>query len=168
MNDIYNDNFWKERAEKALLSGLLHQTVFHTSLDEWQKIHHTNLQFIQQYIKPTVDTKILDAACGYGRAIEFFSNSQYTGIDISPFLIDLAHQIYPGGNFHVGDLRKLSYETKSFDWALAISLKVMVIRECGLLDWQNMENELKRVAKHVMLLEYTQGENGDVPLCTIL
>jgi ubiquinone/menaquinone biosynthesis C-methylase UbiE len=111
--------------------------------------------------------KILDAACGYGRASDFFTpDVDYIGIDLSSTLITEARLLYPNRSFLHCNIDQTPFLDKYFDWAIAISLKEMVIRECGQNDWDLMEKELRRVAKNVMFLEYTQGNNNEI--CTIL
>jgi len=62
--------------------------------------------------------KTLELGCGNGRDAEYIINKigsdNYTGIDASNGLIILAKQKVPTGEFHVKDVREVSYETETY------------------------------------------------------
>jgi len=167
VNDIYSDKFWKERLGNAIKNNAIHQTVFHTSELEWNLINREHIQYINKYIEQKPGMKILDAACGYGRVSDFFNKGiEYIGIDLSSTLINEARLLYPYRSFFCCDIKQTPFLDKYFDWAIVISLKEMVVRECGQNEWDLMEKELRRIAKNIMLLEYTNGNGNEI--CTIL
>jgi ubiquinone/menaquinone biosynthesis C-methylase UbiE len=168
-NDIYSDDFWKERLQNAINNKLIYQTVFHTNQHEWNNINFRHFEYIKQHIPLDKDIKILDVACGYGRLSSWFDeneNVEYVGIDLSKTLIDFAKTAFPNSNFICRDVKNTNFADKEFDWAIAISLKEMIVRECGQNEWDLMEKELRRIAKNIMLLEYTNGNGNEI--CTIL
>lgn len=68
--------------------------------------------------------KILDLGCGNGRLIELLGdlNIDYTGVDSSENLIDLAKKIYPKKNFSVADALNLTFTNNSFDKVFSIAV----------------------------------------------
>lgn len=70
--------------------------------------------------------KILDLGCGNGRLFELFNDKkhiQYTGVDPSEKLVEIARKKYPTGNFEIGNGLDLKYAENSFD--IIFSLAVM-------------------------------------------
>lgn len=145
---VNKEDFWKWRLNEAEKSRLYY-SVYLTNEQDWKHIEDTHKGIMEPY----KDKKVLDAGCGYGRASEWFSN--YTGIDFSPDFIDKARELYPDKTFLKEDLKNLPFKDNEFDVAFCISIKEMIIGNLGEAEWEKMENELKRVAKKVILLEYT-------------
>jgi SAM-dependent methyltransferase len=147
-NPVTKDSFWKERLEA---DNELRLSVYRCSLEEWNhltKVHENIFKAMG------VGGKVLDAACGYGRLSELFTD--YTGIDISETFISRAKELYPNKEFVCADLAKeVQYPSKYFDWVIAVSLKEMLIREMGEAYWNHVFEELKRLGKNVLLLEYS-------------
>lgn len=139
--------FWKHRIDTAQLE---HYSVYLANPSLWKKINDIHERIIKKYIKE--DDKVLDAGCAYGRSSVLFNN--YVGIDFSPDFIELAKKKYPNKKFLVGNLKELPFKDKEFDWAFCISMKNMIVGNLGKEQWDIMEKELKRVAKHILLLEY--------------
>lgn len=150
---VDNIEFWKERIQTAPVE---HYSVFVTDEKEWRHIEETHKKIIGEHINGSV----LDAGCGYGRASEWFS--EYLGIDFSPDFILKAKEKYPNKSFEVQDLKNLPYPDQSFDWAFCISIKRMIQDNLGLEVWNKMEQELKRVAKKVLILEYGECEKYEI------
>lgn len=153
-NPVNTTGFWKERLETA--QELFH-SVFKTSRGDWEYILKCHLEILA---KLKVSGKILDAGCGYGRLSIYFPD--YLGIDLSPDLIAKARELYPEKTFAVGDLTATGLEDKQFDWAICISIKGMIERELGPSYWKKMEDELKRVAHKVLILEYGSPNDYEV------
>lgn len=65
---------------------------------------------------------ILDVGCGQGTLNGFlkkkFSNFQYTGIDITPKMIQYAKEAYPDAEFICDDFLTYNF-TKKYDWVIA-------------------------------------------------
>ncbi len=68
--------------------------------------------------------KILDAGCGNGRLIELLRNKKidYTGIDFSEGLIEIAKKKYPGYKFLVGNILSLPFPDNYFDVVLSVAV----------------------------------------------
>jgi len=80
------------------------------------------LQFqLNEFLSLLKGKKILDAGCGGGRDVEYFTEEGYDaiGIDLSEGLIKEAKK--KKGKFIVMDFRKLSFENETFDgiWSMA-------------------------------------------------
>jgi len=68
------------------------------------------------------EDSVLDVGCGFG---DFKSWSEangcrlnYTGIDLSPDLLQQARKMHSDGRFFVGDLFDMDFSGKSFDWVV--------------------------------------------------
>lgn len=65
---------------------------------------------------------LLDAGCGTGAVIsllkEKYSDKNYTGIDLSPKMIEVAKRKNSGVNFICGDCEELPFADNSFDVAI--------------------------------------------------
>jgi len=61
--------------------------------------------------------KILDIWCAHGRDVcEFFKNNkEVSGIDLTPEFIEMAKKSCPKANIQLMDMRKLTFEDKTFD-----------------------------------------------------
>ena len=148
-----NPEFWKTR-----LQGIpeLRYAVYNCPLEDWEEINKHHYKMLTHYIDVEND-KVLEAGCAFGRWSPLFTN--YTGVDISPDFIKIAQKTYPEhvSNFLVGDLKNLPFPDKHFDWCFTISTKEMIKREINKETWDIMENELLRVSKKVMILEYSSS-----------
>lgn len=148
-------NFWKERLELAKKQGNIHYSVYLANPTLWKTINDTHKEIIQKEILPS--DNVLDIGCGYGRMSELLEN--YTGVDISPDFIDEARKLYPTKTFMVADISKLPFDTKQFDVGVAVSIKNMILGNVGEERWLEIEREIKRVCKKVLILEYGQTED---------
>ena len=137
--------FWKERIETATRP---HFSVYVANDNLWNRINESH----EKILKDTIKGKVLDAGCGYGRWAKLFD--EYTGIDFSPDFIEIAKKKNPGKLFIRADLKNIPFEDKEFDWAFCVSIKKMVEDNLGSDSWKQMQEELKRVAKNVLILEY--------------
>lgn len=155
--EIDKKEFWAKRLMDAKSIKHIHYSVYLANDTLWSRINKAHVDVINKIIKPS--DKVLDAGCGYGRLSELFKN--YIGIDFSPDFIKEAKQLYPQKTFEVQDLRKLPFKNKEFDVGLVVSVKHMIIGNMGAEAWFPMENELKRVCKKVLILEYGEMENKD-------
>lgn len=149
---VDNIDFWKERIDTAAKDYF---TVYVTSEADWYEI---NKAHAKQFEKMT--GKVLDAGCGYGRNSEYFAD--YVGVDFSPDFIEMAKRKYPNKTFIQANLKDLPFKDKEFDWAFCVSIKKMIVDNLGDNEWNEMEKELRRVAKQVMILEYENHQTADI------
>lgn len=165
---ILDTEYWRNRLEHSL-KGELHHAVFRCPLDRWKRIEEKHRQILAKHISPW--DSILDAGCGWGRLLNLlqihteFDDPMvvYRGVDISPDFIELAKKHHPNRVFYVKDLRNLPLEWRQvFDWAVLISIRPMVIRNLGQGEWDNMEKELRRVARKLLYLEYDENDEGSI------
>jgi len=65
---------------------------------------------------------VLDVGCGFGDFKRWFERQtgtlEFTGIDLSPDLLEEAAKRHPDGRFICGDLFDLDAAEKSFDWVI--------------------------------------------------
>lgn len=144
---VNSPEFWKQRLEEY--KNDLRLSVYHTSQEDWDRVNEAHKRVVQE----VVYGKVLDAGCAFGRVSEWVQD--YTGVDISPDFIDIAQRMYPDRKFLVGDLKKLPFKDKEFDWAICVSIKAMINREVGKREWIKIRDELKRVSKNILILEYS-------------
>lgn len=147
--------FWKDRLNLAKKQGYLHYSVYLANPTLWKLICETHEEIIAKHIGQ--EDKVLDIACGYGRLAPLFKN--YLGIDFSPDFIEEAKRLYPSKDFEVQDATKLPYKDNEFDWGVAVSFKNMMLGNLGEEVWREIEIEIKRVCKKVLLLEYGEFED---------
>lgn len=163
--------FWNQRLLEAKEEGDLRSSVFKTT--DWDNIDQAHKSVLYRHIKPSYNSSVLDAGCGYGRSAGLIQCRRYLGVDQVPAFIDEAHLQYhkrmtSTGHmewkekdiyFVTGDLYNLQFENNSFDWIVGISLMVMVITNLGWGKWDKMQKELLRVSRNgVLCLEYTDPE----------
>lgn len=67
--------------------------------------------------------RLLDVGCGTGDLYAWLAHRRlgvnYSGIDITPAMIEAARQRFPGVQFAIGDIRQQSYAPESFDYVVA-------------------------------------------------
>ena len=65
---------------------------------------------------------VLDVGCGFSDLYAHMNSKgldvEYTGIDLSPDMIDKAKELFPNVNFFQGDLFDFDPPEKSYDWVL--------------------------------------------------
>lgn len=154
-NPIDKLDFWAERIARAKKEHT-HFSVYLSRPKQWEHIEAVHASIL----KNTVSGRVLDAGCGYGRISGLIDD--YTGVDFSPDFVEWAKELNPGKNFLVADLKNLPFKDKEFDWAVASSIKEMVVGHGMPGEWDKMEKELRRVAKKVLLLEYAHPEKYEI------
>lgn len=156
-HEVDNASFWRKRLELAKKEGHIHYSVFLANETLWSQIVEAHRRIIEKEVHP--DDKVLDAGCGYGRLAPLFA--RYVGVDFAPAFIEEAEKRYPDKRFMEADLRKLPFKDKEFDVGLVVSVKHMIVGNLGAHEWKKMENELKRVCKKVIIMEYGGSENAE-------
>lgn len=118
-------------------------------LAEW--FNTVTASILQRYLLP--GCSILDAGCGDGRMVDALpADVSYCGVDLCPEYLDQARAAYPQRRFEVGDIRHLYPESQSFDWAVARGVEGPIRRSHGNGVWEDVQAELLRVARNVLLL----------------
>ncbi|MAF36924.1 hypothetical protein CL622_07440 [archaeon] len=151
MKQVLTKDFWKQRLEDIPNKDLLHFSVLTCSKEDWKTLHRMHLTIINKHIDVKKDN-VLDLGCGYGRMAKYISN--YTGGDLSPDLLDVAKEQNPTKLFIECDGRTLPFENKQFDWTIIISLKTMIVNNCGGDVWSEIKKEICRVSDRCLMLEY--------------
>lgn len=161
MLPIDQTSFWKERIEKSKDYGDIHHSVYVSRNSLWDSIEKVHFEILKRECSGLVG-KILDAGCGFGRACTPFSPVGYIGVDFSEDFLNIARQKYPRHEFVRAELQALPFPDHSFNIAFCISIRQMILGNLGPEAWQPMENELKRVADKVILLEYENPEEYSI------
>lgn len=161
---ILDPSYWAGRLDLALRKGHPHEAVFKCPADRWAAIEQRHREVLRLHVYQT--ESVLDAGCGWGRLLDMMPVNwlgRYLGVDLSPDFITRANGLYPGREFRVGDLRDLgTLANGEFDWAVLVSIRPMVVRNCGEQTWKTMEAELRRVARRLLYLEYDPNDQGVV------
>lgn len=160
---VSDPKFWKERLEAAKHSGRLHHSVYLAGDYLWNMIYQAHMNIFQKEIPGWAN--VLDIGCGYGRMAPLFQ--RYTGVDISPDLLEIARKEHPDKKFVLADLNKLPFKDKEFDVGFMVSVKAMIKNNLGADVWEPMERECKRVCKKVLVLEYGIHESHQDTMQTI-
>lgn len=155
---VSDEKFWKDRIDFARKNGKFHFSVYLARQTLWDDIYTKHVEILSKETKPT--DRVLDAGCGYGRMSPLWGN--YTGVDLSPDLLEEARKLYPSKNFMLGNLKSLPFKDKEFDVSFCISIKQMIVGNLGEPEWKLMEKELLRVSKKLILLEYENAHEYTV------
>lgn len=161
---ILSTDYWAHRLKQAEKKGVLHESIFRCPQELWRRIEEKHREILKRVLKP--EDMILDAGCGWGRLLSLLPEEWkgwYVGVDHSPDFIKRAREQRrnQNHNFLVASLFDLSmFEEKSFDIAILISIRPMMIRNIGKESWSKMESEIRRVAKQILYLEYDPNCEG--------
>ncbi len=142
MTDYQDVEFWRSRITDVPQEGPGKPDNGFEKVDEAYK-RITNF-----HIRP--EDKVLDAGCGVGRFSDWFQD--YVGFDFVPEFVESAKELHPDKTFLVADFNKtLPFKDKEFDWVISVS------------SYQYCEtNELRRVAKHVLVMNYSNPEEYEI------
>lgn len=151
--------FWRHRILKAFATGKeLHTCIYDIDYRTWVSIQELTVATLKKIIP--ANSTLLDAGCGYGAIADYLktcaamSTVIYTGVDLSPELIDIAKIRNQSGTFLVKDLRSTDYETDQFDFALVRSVEGMLDDNCPEVGSSAFMSEVSRIAKTVIVMEY--------------
>jgi len=97
---------------------------FHANALHWSSKEYQNLLFeVLLAIGVEPASRVLDFGCGFGDLNGYFAERgidvDYTGIDLSPELLNEARYRHPDATLFEGDLFELSPPVQSFDYAFA-------------------------------------------------
>lgn len=158
---VFDSAFWSERLRTAREP---HHAVYVCPRERWDAIAAKHAEILARHVRPA--DAILDAACGWGRMLDLMPadwHGAYLGVDLSPDFVERARAEHPFRMFVIADLRDVpSISTGTYDWCAMISFRGMVIREAGAAEWGKIEGELRRVARRLLVLEYSPDEEGEV------
>lgn len=156
--NVDSEDFWKERIDSSKAAGLLHHSVYRAHPELWQAIEDRHRGIIMDHVDES--KPVLDIACGYGRFAKYFDESVYTGVDFSQDFIEIAQENNKRHSFVRSRIEDLPFEDNQFEWGFGVSIKRMIIEQLGEDRWSTMEEELKRVCKNIIFLEYSDGNQG--------
>jgi SAM-dependent methyltransferase len=152
---IFDPHFWDARVAHYRRDPRL--AIYVGSKDKWDSITEEIVAgFSQIPIQP--GDSVLDIGCGYGRTLDFMPKDwqgRYLGVDISPALIEVARENYPGRDFIVGDAHNLAECMAGrgiFDWCVGVWFKGMVTNHLGNDAWEPIEKELQKYAKQLVFV----------------
>jgi SAM-dependent methyltransferase len=165
---VLNPAFWSRRLSLITRPDWVFRAVWATTVEEWAEVLQTHKRIVEYELDITPRTpgnmrNLLDAGCGQGHLVSILPTDytlNYTGVDLSPDFIGMCKASYPTmvDNFMVGDLRNLPFANQQFDIAICRSVEGMIINRVGIAVWRMMEEELLRVSKRVVFLNYTYPE----------
>jgi len=94
---------------------------------------------------------VLDIGCGggiqYAAIHEFYPEIDYTGVDITPKMLNAAHSLFPDVKFEWGDAAELQYANSQFD----VTFLRHVLEHHPLSNGQKILHEALRVARNAVL-----------------
>ena len=155
---VQDPAFWKRRLLDVVATGKdLHKAIYDIDYKIWSDIQDKTKSILKQYLRP--GDRVLDAGCGLGNASGLVPRGcVYTGIDVSPHLLEIARVRHPNAHFVQGDLRSMpEFSDKQFDWAVCRSIRGMIWDNLGAEAWDAILSELRRVSKRILLMEYGEG-----------
>jgi SAM-dependent methyltransferase len=147
--------FWKTRLMWALSHGRgSHTAVYDIDYSVWQVIQNQTATVLRGETRQ--GDHILDAGCGIGTLYSYLpSGRHYTGVDLSPEMIEVARLSYPEAHFEVANLQNLSqFCDQQFDVAICRSIRKMIVDNLGHEAWLPIERELLCVSKKLIITEY--------------
>lgn len=93
MESYQTKEYWEDRTERGIKANKLDDMIFESNIfNEFTDVARQVLERIPY------EWSVLDVGCGYGRFSQHI-RGEYTGIDFSKNMIDLARQKFPGKNF---------------------------------------------------------------------
>lgn len=156
---VTDREFWLNRILTAFAKGLeLHKCIYITDYKTWNDIQNTTAGLLRRIIHD--GCWLLDAGCGYGALYDCLkqhpaNNSiRYTGIDLSPDLIEIAKIRNPEGNFIAADITRTEYKDDYFDVAICRSVEGMLHDNCPTETANEFVSTVTRMSKVTIFMEY--------------
>ena len=146
--------FWRKRLLWAAATGRgTHTAIYDIDRTVWNRIQAATRTVLASKLRE--GDSLLDAGCGYGAMADCLPPGvNYMGVDCSDDLIDVARMAHPEERFLTTDPRELPFLDGSFRWSVCRSVRKMVVDNVGEAQWRQMERELLRVSKQILVLEY--------------
>lgn len=92
--------------------------------------------------------KILDLGCGPGREAKYFISKgfEYTGLELSKEILELAKKIEPNAKYVFGDMRNIPFEDNSFNGVISLTSIIHIPK-----------NQVELVLKEIYRVLQTKG-----------
>ncbi|MBN1304796.1 MAG: class I SAM-dependent methyltransferase [Anaerolineales bacterium] len=110
----------------------------------------------------TLQSRILDYGCGYGRVGNLLAQAgftQVTGVDFSPEMIRRGRDMHPGLNLEVIPEGGLSYPADAFDAVLLVAVLTCIPTNAGQRELINTTRNLLRPGGLLYLVDYGLQED---------
>jgi SAM-dependent methyltransferase len=158
---VASETFWENRLEKVKQDPKnLHRCIYEVDRPVWDDIQMWHKRTLESLL---VNTKVLDAGCGYGAMTEILPQVQkYVGVDQSKALLKAMDSLYPSYANIQAKLDNLPFEDYEFDWVVCRSIKKMILDNVGEEAWLRIEIELLRVARKLLILEYEDPQGFSI------
>jgi len=128
-------NWWQKRSLKGLWNFLR---------GDVQGLNHPARQWAKKYL---AGKTVLDVGCGAGVDYELLKDvCEYTGLDVTPKMIELCKQNFPQGVWINSDLRSMPFSDKLFD---VVYCRAVLEH---LDDYRAAIDEMKRVGRSVVIV----------------
>jgi ubiquinone/menaquinone biosynthesis C-methylase UbiE len=158
---VTTPSFWKKRIYSAFATGKdLHTCIYQIDYRVWRRIQTNTAKVLTKHLRS--GDSLLDAGCGYGALFECLNDSsyptlhkvKYTGVDLSPDLIELGNIRNPKANLICHDLSQPLFDDNTFDFAIMRSVEGMMHDNKQETMYSGMLEQLMRVAKKIIVMEY--------------
>lgn len=148
-----------------LKASVEHHAIFRCPEERWWKIAAAHTRILARYVG--LHTKVVDVGCGWGRLLDLTPptwEGAYVGIDLCGAFVHKARTLHPGHLFIHGEATETlrRWDVDSFDLAILVSFRPMVIRNLGEEYWQGVHEQLLRVSKRQLYLEYDPSDEGSL------
>jgi SAM-dependent methyltransferase len=164
---IFETKFWQERLGQAVARGEVHRAIFECHLSLWEQITNRHKYILSNRFFGRPKDSVLDLGCGWGRLLSLMPENwegDYLGIDLSPEFLALARAAYKDRMFLQLDLRR--YGTtgmeRIYDWAVLVSIRDMLLSDAGGEVWEKVEANLKKCCRRILILEYSETDQGEI------
>lgn len=159
MKEVTTPAFWQQRMAE---SPDARRIIWDGTDQQWDQMEKRHRELLERTVQPS--WSVLDAGCGYGRLLGMMPklwHGFYVGLDVSPDLIQMARNHWPGKSFSVCDLTQpLPLWAPKFDIAVCVMLRHMLRTHAGEEVWQKVKANILQRADRMLCLE-PEGFDGD-------